>query len=107
MVTYESILDALGDDTRREILDRLRLRPMSVGEIASAFPISRPAISQHLKILKDASLVTDRAEGIHRVYALNPNGFALLRTWVDRFWTGAHEAAAAEPEAADDSWRNW
>lgn len=76
---------------------------MAVGELAAAFPISRPAISQHLKILKDARLVADRADGNRRVYAIDGRGFALVRAYLDQFSTGV-----AESEPADDtSWRNW
>ncbi len=104
MPSYEAQLKALGDPTRREILDRLRRRPMAVGELAAAFPISRPAISQHLKILKDARLVVDRAEGNRRVYAIDERGFALVRAYAEQF-TGGVGQPEAEPD--DDSWRNW
>jgi len=88
--TYQnSQLDALGDPTRRAILDRLLRSPTSVGALADEFPISRPAISQHLRILKDARLVTDQAAGTRRVYAIDPQGFANLRSYFDRFWTDA------------------
>jgi DNA-binding transcriptional ArsR family regulator len=79
-------LDAIGDPTRRAILARLRKGPASVGRLASAFPISRPAISQHLRVLKDADLVNDHAEGTRRVYELNPSAFASLREYFDEFW---------------------
>ena len=79
-------LDAIGDPTRRAILARLRKGPVSVGKLAAAFPVSRPAISQHLRVLKDADLVTDRAEGTRRVYELNPEAFASLREYFDEFW---------------------
>jgi DNA-binding transcriptional ArsR family regulator len=79
-------LDAVGDPTRRAILSRLRKGPASVGKLASSFPVSRPAISQHLKVLKDADLVKDRAEGTRRVYELNPAAFASLREYFDEFW---------------------
>ena len=90
MNTYQdSQLDAVGDPTRRAILARLLKGPLPVGELASEFPISRPAISQHLRILKHAHLVVDRAEGNRRLYALNPEGFDSLREYFDRFWTAA------------------
>ena len=95
-------LDALGDSTRRAILARLvKDGPLPVGELAREFPMSRPAISQHLRVLKRANLVTDRAEGSRRVYAVNPDALASLRTYFERFWT---EALAAfkrhvEPKA--------
>jgi DNA-binding transcriptional ArsR family regulator len=78
--------DALGDATRRAILDRLLNGPVSVGALSHAFPISRPAISQHLRILKDAQLVTDTAQGTTRLYRLNPEGFESVREYLDRFW---------------------
>src|SRR5262249_28747742 len=79
-------LDALGDPTRRAILTRLRKGPVSVGELAAAFPISRPAISQHLRILKDARLVTDVPDGTRRIYHLDPAGFDSVREYLDEFW---------------------
>jgi DNA-binding transcriptional ArsR family regulator len=80
---------ALGDPTRRAIVMRLRKGPSAVGELAREFPVSRPAISQHLRVLKRARLVTDRASGTRRVYALDPAGFDSLRDYFDRFWTDA------------------
>jgi DNA-binding transcriptional ArsR family regulator len=85
----EAQLDALGDATRRAILSRLLKGPLPVGELAREFPISRPAISQHLRVLKRADLVTDRAAGTRRVYAVNPEGFDSLRQYFDRFWAEA------------------
>jgi DNA-binding transcriptional ArsR family regulator len=82
-------MDALGDPTRRGILERLLAGPMAVGELADEFPVSRPAISQHLKILKNARLVLDRAEGTRRLYQVNPAGIDALRRYFDRFWTDA------------------
>jgi DNA-binding transcriptional ArsR family regulator len=82
-------LDALGDATRRGILARLLKGPLPVGELAEHFPVSRPAISQHLRILKEAQLVTDVASGTRRLYAINPAGFESLRAYFDRFWTTA------------------
>lgn len=79
-------LDAIGDPMRRAILARLRERPMPVGELAAGFDISRPAVSQHLRVLKEANLVADRAEGHRRVYELNPKAFASLREYFDEFW---------------------
>ena len=93
MATYrDTQLDAVGDRTRRTILARLRRGPLPVGELATDFPISRPAISQHLKILKDADLVVDRSEGTRRVYQLNPAGFDSLRGYFDKFWSQALNA---------------
>jgi DNA-binding transcriptional ArsR family regulator len=79
-------LDAIGDATRRTILARLRRGPMPVGKLAQGLPISRPAVSQHLRVLKDANLVTDRASGTRRVYELNPEAFGSLREYFDEFW---------------------
>src|SRR5262245_50672382 len=99
MDTYQSAqLDALGDATRRAILDRLLDGPMPVGELADEFPISRPAISQHLKILKDANLVLDRAEGTQRLYEINAEGFDSLREYFDRFWSYALHAFKRKAE---------
>ncbi len=92
-------LDAIGDATRRAILDRLLNGPASVGKLAANFPISRPAISQHLKILKDANLVVDRSEGTRRVYQLNPAGFDSLRDYFDKFWSQALNAFKDKLEA--------
>jgi DNA-binding transcriptional ArsR family regulator len=83
----ETKLDALGDPTRRAILARLLEGPAPVGKLAEAFPISRPAISQHLRILKEANLVHDRPDGNRRLYQLNPEGFDSLRDYFDQFWS--------------------
>lgn len=100
MNTYqEAQLDAIGDNTRRAILDRLLDGPASVGKLAAGFPISRPAVSQHLKILKDANLVIDRSEGTRRVYQLNPAGFDSLRNYFDKFWGRALNAFKNKVEA--------
>jgi DNA-binding transcriptional ArsR family regulator len=94
-ITYEVITyevdpwDALGDATRRAIFERLVERPRAVGELAGEFPVTRPAVSQHLRVLKDAGLVFDRAEGTRRVYAVNARGLERLRGDLDRFWTQA------------------
>lgn len=82
-------LDALGDPTRRAIVERLFDGPKPVGELARGFPVGRPAISHHLRILKEANLVTDEAVGNRRLYRLNPQGFDLLRDYFDRFWSQA------------------
>ncbi len=82
-------MDALGDPTRRAIVERLLQGPLPVGELAREFPISRPAISQHLKVLKRAHLVLDRPSGTRRVYELNPAGIEALRAYFERFWTDA------------------
>jgi DNA-binding transcriptional ArsR family regulator len=80
---------ALADATRREIFERLARRALSVGEIAELMPVSRPAVSQHLKVLKDAGLVTVRSEGTRNVYAVDPRGIDAVRKYLDRFWSKA------------------
>src|SRR5260370_29573498 len=85
MTTYDAVLDALGDRTRRTVLERLRAGPLPVVAIAKDLPVSRPAVSQHLKVLKDAGLVVDRQAGTPRIYAIVPNGLALLRPYVEAF----------------------
>ena len=97
----ERVLDALGDPTRRTIFKRLRGGARSVGELADGMDVSRPAVSQHLKILKEARLVTGRAEGTRRLYAVDSRGIQAAKTWLDGFWDEALEAfkEAAEREA--------
>lgn len=95
-------MEALGDATRRAILERLLKGPMAVGELAREFPVSRPAISQHLKILKNAQLVLDTAAGTRRLYQVNPAGVDALRRYFDRFWT---DALAAFKKAAEQEER--
>ena len=80
---------ALADPTRRAIFARLADRPSAVGELAEGLPVSRPAVSQHLKVLKEAGLVLDRAEGTRRIYQVAPDGVGALRAQLDRFWTQA------------------
>jgi DNA-binding transcriptional ArsR family regulator len=92
-------MDALGDPTRRAIVERLLQGPVAVGELAREFPISRPAISQHLRVLKRAYLVTDRPVGTRRLYELNPAGVEALRGYFDRFWNHALAAFARAAEA--------
>lgn len=93
---------ALSDSTRRAVFERLRSGPQAVGELAQGMPVSRPAVSQHLKVLKAAGLVTDRAEGTRRVYQIDPHGLGQLRAWLDQFWDVALAAFAAEAERCDD-----
>jgi DNA-binding transcriptional ArsR family regulator len=82
-------LDALGDPTRRAILATLLEGPRAVGDLASRFPMSRPAVSQHLRVLKEAGFVSDSAEGTRRIYRLEPGGFDSVRDYCDQFWTHA------------------
>ncbi|HEY3183166.1 MAG TPA: metalloregulator ArsR/SmtB family transcription factor [Gaiellaceae bacterium] len=102
MDTYGTAMDALGDATRRAIFDRLRAGPTSVGELAEGLPVSRPAVSQHLRVLKEAGLVSERREGTRRIYALAPRGIAELRAYFDEFWDVAlaqFQAAAERKES--------
>lgn len=96
-----AVWSALGDRTRLTIFERLAKRPHAVGELARGLPVSRPAVSQHLKVLKDAGLVVDEAVGNRRIYAINPDGLTELRADLDRFWTSAmtaYKAAVEQPE---------
>jgi DNA-binding transcriptional ArsR family regulator len=82
-------LSALGDPTRRAVLEALRAGPRSVGDLAAGLPVSRPAVSQHLRVLTDAHLVTSTPVGTRRLYAVDPDGLVALRAWVEGFWTDA------------------
>jgi DNA-binding transcriptional ArsR family regulator len=97
-MTYATALSALADPTRRRVFERLKAGPQPVGAIARGMPVSRPAVSQHLKALKDAGLVVDRAEGTQRVYSIDPHGLGALRKWLDQFWDEALAAFQAEVE---------
>jgi DNA-binding transcriptional ArsR family regulator len=88
-MAYESALAALSDPTRRAVFERLRAGPRSVGDIAKGLPVSRPAVSQHLKALKDADLVRDEARGTARLYRIHAPGLRALRDWIDGFWDEA------------------
>lgn len=100
-MTYEANgWAALGDPTRRTIFERLADGPRSVGELASDLPVSRPAVSQHLKVLKEAGLVSDRPEGNRRLYEIDTDGVGALRTYLDRFWNqslAAFKLAVEQP----------
>jgi DNA-binding transcriptional ArsR family regulator len=92
---------ALGDPTRRTIFERVAARPRAVGELASGLPVSRPAVSQHLKVLKDAGLVVDRRAGNCRIYEVNRDGLGKLRADLDQFWNSAlaaYKLAVEQPE---------
>jgi DNA-binding transcriptional ArsR family regulator len=99
-MTYQAGLTALGDPTRRAIFERLGDRPRAVGDLASELPVSRPAVSQHLKVLKDSGLVTEQAAGTRRIYRLNPAGVSALRDQLDTFW---NRALAAYQETVHDT----
>ena len=98
MANYSERFAALADPTRREIFERLSRKPMAVGEIAEGLPVSRPAVSQHLKVLKDAGLVTMHSEGTRNVYQIDFRTIASMRAYLDRFWT---RALAAFKDAAE------
>jgi DNA-binding transcriptional ArsR family regulator len=101
VISYQDAqLDALGDATRRAILARLLTGPKPVGELAREFPISRPAISQHLRLLKQANLVVDRPVGTRRVYQLHPEGFESLREYFDQFWSRALDSFKKKVEGS-------
>ena len=91
-MTYQEQLEAVGDGTRRALLQRLRLGAMPVGELAKGLPVSRPAVSQHLRVLKQARLVREEVVGTRHYYSLDPRGFASLRSYFDEFWSVALES---------------
>lgn len=97
-MTNASAFAALAEPMRQAIVERLAERPMAVGELAAGLPVSRPAVSQHLKVLKDARLVRDHAQGTRRIYEIDPAGLGALRAWLDRFWD---QALARYAEAAE------
>ena len=104
-MAYGRALQCLSDPTRRRVFERLRAGPQSVGVLARGLPVSRPAVSQHLKVLKEAGLVNDRSEGARRVYYIDPQGLGELRRWLDQFWDDAlrsfqSEVAASNPDPA-------
>jgi len=92
---------ALSDPTRRAVFEKLAGGPRAVGDMARGLPVSRPAVSQHLKLLKEAGLVTDRSEGTRRIYQIDPAGLGAMRAWLDQFWESALAAFAAEVERAE------
>ena len=100
MTNATAMLTALGDPTRQAILDRLTHGPLAVGQLAEVLPVSRPAVSQHLKVLKDVGLVFDTQEGTRRLYQVDPDGLALLRRHLDEFWE--RSLAAFEQRTRDE-----
>jgi len=96
MAYVNSAFSALADPTRRQVFERLANGPAAVVDLAQGLPVSRPAVSQHLKVLKTAGLVSDRAEGTRRVYQIDPQGLGAMRAWLDQFWAVALDAYAAE-----------
>ena len=97
-MTYGNALTVLADPTRRQVFERLRGGPLAVKAIAAGLPVSRPAVSQHLKALKQAGLVAERSEGVRRIYSVRRDGLADLREWLDTFWGDALEAFRREAE---------
>jgi len=97
-MAYGNALAVLADPTRREVFERLRAGPRPVNAIAAGMPVSRPAVSQHLKVLKDAGLVEERSEGVRRIYSVRREGLAELRAWLDSFWGDALDAFKLEAE---------
>jgi DNA-binding transcriptional ArsR family regulator len=98
-------LSALADPTRRTIFERLAHSPSAVGDLARDLPVSRPAVSQHLKVLKEAGLVSDRPYGTRRVYSVDPDGLAAIRGYFEQFWQGALAAfrtAANQPTTEEE-----
>jgi DNA-binding transcriptional ArsR family regulator len=95
-------LQALGDPTRLAVFEQIARRPRAVGELAQELPVTRPAVSQHLKVLKEAGLVTDRADGARRIYHVNPDGVEAIRHWLDGFWDEALAAFKQAAEAGED-----
>jgi DNA-binding transcriptional ArsR family regulator len=103
--TYEEAMNALGDPTRRRIFDQLAQGPKPVGELARGLPVSRPAVSQHLRVLKNAGLVTEWPEGTRRVYRVNPSGVIALRAYFEAFWDRALVSFQDEAEQTERSKR--
>ena len=103
-MTYEAVIAALADPTRRRVFERLRGGPRSVGELAAGMPVTRPAVSQHLRVLKDAGLVGEEPRGNRRFYFIDRSGLAALRAYTDQFWSealAAYESAARDRKAED------
>src|SRR5215469_10963442 len=101
MANVDRVFTALYDPTRRAVFERLGRGPQPVGELARGLPVTRPAVSQHLKVLKEAGLVDDRSEGTRRIYQIDPKGLGAMRAWLDQFWTSALDAFAAEVERGE------
>ncbi len=101
-MAYATALDVLADPTRRAVLERLRAGPRTVGEIAADMPVSRPAVSQHLKVLKQADLVRDEPRGTARLYRIHADGLRELRDWLDGFWDDALANFKSHAENEDE-----
>jgi DNA-binding transcriptional ArsR family regulator len=102
-MTYGSALAVLADPTRLAVFERLRNGPLAVNTLAAGLPVSRPAVSQHLKVLKGAGLVEERSEGVRRIYSVRREGLTELRDWLDGFWDDALAAFKAEAEKHEGS----
>jgi DNA-binding transcriptional ArsR family regulator len=100
-MAYAEALQALADPTRRSVLEQLRGGPQAVGEIAARLPVSRPAVSQHLRVLKEAGLVTERQNGTRRLYRVDPDGLAEVREYLEAFWEEALASFKAAAEAKE------
>ena len=101
-MAYGNTLEALADPTRRLVFERLRGGPSPVGRLARGLPVSRPAVSQHLKVLKEAGLVSEERDGTRRVYRIDPHGLTRLRAWLDQFWESTLDAFKAEAEKSEE-----
>jgi DNA-binding transcriptional ArsR family regulator len=99
MANAHRVISAFADPTRRVIFEKLRDGPRSVGELAQGLPVTRPAVSQHLKVLKDVGVVSDRSVGTRRIYHIDPKGLGAMRAWLDQFWDSALDAFALAAEA--------
>ena len=100
-MAYGTALEALADPTRRRVFERLRAGPSPVGRLAEGLPVSRPAVSQHLKVLKEAGLVSEDKDGTRRIYRIDPDGLGQLRAWLDQFWEIALDAFRTEAEKSE------
>lgn len=105
-MTYGNALIVLADPTRRKVFERLRAGPLAVNVLAAGLPVSRPAVSQHLKSLKDAGLVEERSQGARRIYSMRREGLLELREWLDSFWGDALEAFKLEAEKSHKTRRS-
>ncbi len=103
MTNANALLDAIGERTRRKIVERLAERPAAVSDLARDLPITRSAVSQHLQVLKSVGLVTDRAVGTRRIYAVDPEALAIIRAYFDAFWTRSLAAFADAAEQPEDT----
>ncbi len=101
-MAYRNALEALADPTRRRVFERLRAGPSAVGRLAKGLPVSRPAVSQHLKVLKEAGLVSEAQDGTRRIYRIDPHGLGPLRAWLDQFWESALDVFKAQAEKTEE-----